>query len=82
MGGVAIGEEEYITVAQAARMAGYRNPRTLQKAAAEGRLKTTRVGPFSPLLTTRAWLEEYLAGIQQSKSHRGKPRGRETPTEG
>jgi hypothetical protein len=67
-------EGEYMTIAQAARTAGYRNPRTLQKAAAEGRLKTTRVGPFSPLVTTRAWLDEYLAGIQQSKSQRGRPR--------
>jgi hypothetical protein len=67
-------DEEYMTVAQAAREAGYRDPRTLRKAAREGRLKTTRVGPFSPLVTTRAWLQEYLASIQQSKSHRGRRR--------
>jgi hypothetical protein len=67
-------DAEYLTIAQAARIAGYRNPRTLQKAASEGRLRTTTIGPFSPRLTTRAWLEEYLAGVQQSKSRRGRPR--------
>ena len=67
-------DEEYITIAQAARLAGYRTPRTLQIAAAAGRLKTTTVGPYSPRLTTRAWLAEYLAGVQQSKSRRGRPR--------
>lgn len=34
------------------------------------------------LVTTRAWLEEYLVGIQHSKSRRGRPRSGETPPEG
>jgi hypothetical protein len=67
-------ETEYLTIAQAARIAGYRHPRTLHKAASEGRLKTTTVPPFRTRVTTRAWLEEYLAGIKQSMSHRGRPR--------
>lgn len=67
-------DEEYITVAQAARLAGYRDPRTLQRAASAGRLRTTTLPPFPTRVTTRAWLEDYLAGIRQSKSHRGRPR--------
>jgi hypothetical protein len=70
-------DAEYITIAQAARLAGYRNPRTLHKAATEGRLRTTTLPPFTTRVTTRAWLEEYLASIQQSKSHRGRPRARD-----
>jgi hypothetical protein len=61
-------------VAEAARLAGYRSPRTLHKAAREGRLKTMTTGPLGTRVTTRAWLEEYLARIQASKGHRGQPR--------
>jgi hypothetical protein len=75
-------ETEYLTIAQVARIAGYRNPRTLQKAASEARLRTTTLGPFSPRLTTRAWLDEYLASLQQSKSHRGQPRAPDGTPEG
>ena len=73
--------EEYITVAQAARLAGYRDPRTLQRAASAGRLRTTTVPPFSIRVTTRAWLEEYLASIKQSMSHRGRPRAEHASSE-
>jgi hypothetical protein len=65
--------DDYITIAQAARLAGYRNPRTLHRAATEGRLRTTTLPPFTTRVTTRAWLDEYLAGIKQSMSHRGRP---------
>jgi hypothetical protein len=67
-------DDEYLTIAQAARLAGYRNPRTLHRAATEGRLRTTTLPPFTTRVTTRAWLNEYLASIQQSKSHRGRRR--------
>jgi hypothetical protein len=67
-------EEEHITIAQAASLAGYRSPRTLHQAAKQGRLKTTTVPPFNIRVTTRTWLDEYLAGIKQSMSHRGRPR--------
>ena len=70
-------DAEYITIAHAARLAGYRNPRTLHRAATEGRLRTTRLPPFTTRVTTRAWLNEYLASIQQSKSRRGRPRARD-----
>jgi hypothetical protein len=52
------------------------------QAATEGRLRTTALPPFTTRVTTRAWLEEYLASIQQSKSRRGRPRSGETPSEG
>jgi hypothetical protein len=74
-------ETEYITLAQAAEIAGYKSTSTLHKAAREGRLKTALIGPHLHF-TTRAWLEEYLASIQQSKSHRGRPRSGDTPPDG
>jgi hypothetical protein len=59
---------------KAARLAGYRSPRTLHKAAREGRLRTTTTGPLGTRVTTKAWLEVYLASIEASKGHRGRPR--------
>jgi hypothetical protein len=51
------------------------------KKATEGRLRTTTLPPFTTRVTTRAWLEEYLASIQQSKSHRGRPRSGDAPSD-
>ena len=73
-------ESDYITLAQAVEIAGYSSKSTLHKAAREGRLKTIRIGPHT-YLTTRRWLEEYLAGIRASKSHRGRPRSGDGPSD-
>ena len=70
-----------MTVAEAARFAGYRSPRTLHKAAREGRLRTTTTGPLGTRVTTKAWLEEYLASIEASKGHRGRPRAGAGPAD-
>ena len=71
-------ETEYITLAQAAAIAGYKSTSTLHKAAREGRLKTVLIGPYLHF-TTRQWLDEYLAGIRASKSRRGQPRSGGAP---
>jgi hypothetical protein len=80
-------DAEYITLAQAARIAGYRSTTTLHRAVRdravrENRLRTMTVGPLGTRVTTRAWLDEYLAGLQQNKSHRGRSRSGDTPPEG
>jgi len=71
-------ETEYITLAEAAQMAGYSSPRTLQAAASSGRLKTRKWGPRATV-TTGAWLQEYLDNLKESMSHRGQPREGDTP---
>ena len=74
-------DDEYMTLGQAAKIAGYKSPSTLQKAAREGRLRTIRAGPRVQV-TTKAWLDEYLASIHEGMSHRGRPRAGDTPPEG
>jgi hypothetical protein len=69
-------ESGYITLAQAVEIAGYSSKSTLYKAAREGRLKTVRIGPHT-VVTTRPWLDEYLASIRSDMSHRGRPRARD-----
>ncbi|HKO24048.1 MAG TPA: hypothetical protein VJY65_04830 [Chloroflexota bacterium] len=66
-------DTEYITLAQAARIAGYRSTTTLHKAVRENRLRTITTGPLNTRVTTREWLNEYLASIRQNKSRRGRP---------
>jgi hypothetical protein len=68
--------DEYITLVQAAKIAGYKSPSTLQKAAREGRLRTIRAGPRVQV-TTKAWLDAYLASIHEGMSHRGRPRAQD-----
>ena len=65
-------ESEFLTLAEAAQEAGYSSTSSLQRAARLGRLKTVRGEP--PYLTTRAWLQEYLASVQAEKGRRGRPR--------
>jgi hypothetical protein len=67
-------DAEYITLAQAARIAGYRSTTTLHKAVRENRLRTITTGPLNTRVTTREWLNEYLASIRESKSRRGRRR--------
>lgn len=64
--------DQYITLAQAAQIAGYRHDHTLRAATRKGKLKAVQFGPRARV-TTRTWLEEYLASVKQ----RGMPRGHE-----
>jgi len=73
-------ESDYITLAQAVEIAGYSSKSTLYKAARERRLRTVRIGPHT-VVTTRAWLDEYLASIHEGMSHRGRPRAGDAPAE-
>ncbi len=54
--------DEYITFAEARKLAGLKKSASLYRAAEAGRLKTvtTATGPAPVRLTTRAWLQEYL----------------------
>lgn len=61
---------EYITIEQAARMAGYRGAGNLKSAAASGRLKTIKVAAHLRI-TTEEWLGAYLASLDTT---RGRPR--------
>jgi len=54
--------DDYLTMAQAAEIAGYTSPTFLHKAARAGRLRTTRQERSGLRLTTRAWLQAFLAG--------------------
>jgi len=72
---IAIPDGDYITLIQAAQLAGYSVPKggsgNLRKAAQDGRLQTIRI--TSRLrLTTRAWMAAYLASLEHSKG--GRPR--------
>jgi hypothetical protein len=66
-------ENDYITLSQAAELAGYKSVRPLQLAAQQGRLKTIKLGPRVQF-TTRAWLDQYLAELRQGRYRRGEPK--------
>ncbi len=66
-------DEEYISIADAATMAGYKDDTTLHMAARDGKLKTKRFGTRARV-TTRAWLEDYLSVVKQRGMPRGQPR--------
>ncbi len=63
-------EEDYITLAEAARRAGYASPSALRMAALKGKLRVRRYSPRI-VMTTQAWLNDYLASL----SGEGRPRG-------
>lgn len=65
-----MGDEEYITIPQAAALAGYGSVSTLNAAARSGRLRTVRVSDRVQF-TTRAWLDEYMGSVHPRMSHRG-----------
>ena len=52
-------ESEYLTLEEAARLAGHASASTLRAAARSGRLKTVKFSPRVQL-TTREWLNDYL----------------------
>jgi len=66
-------DNEFITLKQAAEHAGYRSKSTLKTAAVRGELKTIQPAP-NYRLTTRAWVDEYLAGRRGGAYRRGQPR--------
>jgi hypothetical protein len=55
-------DDDYITLAEASKLAGLTNTGSLHRAIQTGRLKTvtSAAGPHAVRLTTRAWLREYL----------------------
>jgi hypothetical protein len=52
-------EDEYLTLEEAARLAGHASASTLRGAARSGRLKTVKFSPRVQL-TTREWLNDYI----------------------
>jgi len=62
---------EYITLEQAARLAGYNSAGNLRTAATAGKLKSIRINDHARI-TTEEWLHEYLGGLD---TKRGRPRG-------
>jgi len=63
-------EEDYITLAEAARRAGYATPSSLRMAALKGKLRVKRYSPRI-VMTTQAWLDAYLSSL----TGEGRPRG-------
>jgi len=66
--------DEYITIQEAARTAGYASATNLHAAARLGRLRTIKPGPRARL-TTRPWLDEYLQALRNGAYDRGQRRG-------
>jgi len=62
--------EEYITLQQAAEIAGYADTSTLRHAARRGRLRTIKPGPRLHM-TTGTWLQEYLQNLRSGDYKRG-----------
>jgi len=67
---------EYITLQQAAEIAGYKTTSGLRNAALQGRLQTVKPGPRLHM-TTRAWLDAYLATLRPGNYKRGLPKGQD-----
>ncbi len=65
--------EDYITIDEAARRAGYRDSNNLRTAARAGRLQTVLLGPRARM-TTPAWLDAYLASVRPGNYKRGQER--------
>ena len=68
--------QEFITLQQAAAIAGYSNTATLRAAAAAGRLQSVKPGPHL-YMTTRPWLDAYLATLRPGNYKRGLPKGQD-----
>lgn len=68
--------DDYITLQQAAKIAGYRDPATLRIAANKGRLRTVKPGPRLHM-TKQAWLDDYLASLHLGNYKRGQPKGQD-----
>jgi excisionase family DNA binding protein len=68
----------YITLRQAAELAGL-SPSTLKNQVRNGRLRAVK--PGHDLLTTRAWLQDYLTGRSKAGGahRRPRPEGQSAP---
>jgi len=66
-------ESHYITIAEAARRAGYLVPNNLRAAARAGKLRTVLLGPRA-YVTTQQWLDVYLATLRPGNYKRGQQR--------
>ncbi len=64
---------EYLSLPEAARIAGYRNASTLHVAAHRGHLRTETVGHTARVITRR-WLDAYLEGVRTRGTARRQPR--------
>ncbi len=80
--------DKYITIAEAAKYAGYMSTSTLKAAAISGALRTERPSP-NLRLTTKKWVDDYMAkhprpvdgpgkGVR-GESRRRRPTPEETP---
>ena len=69
-------EEELLTLAEAARRAGYRSTSTLRSAAIAGTLRTRWVSE-RVRLTTQEWLDAYLATLRPGRPAKGYHRGQQ-----
>ncbi len=65
--------DQYITLPEAARRAGYRSGSTLRTAAIKGELKTVMLSG-NARLTTQVWLDEYMQGRRSGAYRRGRKR--------
>jgi hypothetical protein len=65
-------KDEFITLKQAADLAGYRSTAGLRRAADDKRLKALKVGPRA-WLTTEAWVQEYISSRRPWGKERGRP---------
>lgn len=65
-----------MTLAEAARRAGYRSTSTLRSAAIAGTLRTRRVSE-RVRLTTQEWLDAYLATLRPGRPGKGYHRGQQ-----
>jgi len=63
-------EKEFLSIKEAAALYGFRSTSTLNTAARRGKLHTRDFGP-KLRLTTRAWVEEYMAGVKPRAHPRG-----------
>jgi len=79
---LALVDEEYLTIRQAAERAGYLSTTNLYAAIRNGRLKTTTTGPLDTHVTTAEWLQEYLDSLRFNTQFRGKPKGRDDGDDG
>ena len=71
----------FITLDEAAGLAGYESAGNLRQAAASGKLRTIKAGKRVNL-TRQEWVEEYMATLRQGNYHRGvkrSPRSRTQP---
>jgi len=67
---------DYMTLAHAAESMGYRGGYgNFRRAAAQGKLRTVFIGKTR--LTTRPWLDAYLATLRPGNYKRGLPKGQD-----